>query len=106
MNENAIKFMFINNPQVANNVGCIRVVFKIVDSKDAVINATQMYLRRILKAKLETTCNKFIVIKTNSFKHVSQMILRTKFMNRINHCFHMFRVNIRQNAMSQIKHMS
>ena len=39
-----------NKPQVANNIGCIHVVFKIVDSKDAVIKATRMYLRRILRA--------------------------------------------------------
>ena len=43
-------------------LGVSSLVFKIVDSKDAVIKATRMYLRRILKAKLETTCNKFIVI--------------------------------------------
>jgi len=40
----------INNPQVVNIIGCIHVVFKIVDSKDAVIKATWMYLRRILRA--------------------------------------------------------
>ena len=42
--------MAINKPQVANNIGCVRVVFKIVDSKDAVIKATRMYSRRILRA--------------------------------------------------------
>ena len=42
--------MIINKPLVANNIGCIHVVFKIVDSRDAVIKATWMYSRRILRA--------------------------------------------------------
>ena len=32
--------MTINTPQVAINIDCVHVVFKIVDSKDAVIKAT------------------------------------------------------------------
>jgi len=42
--------MPINKTQAANNIGCIHVVFKIVDSKDAAIKATWMYSRRILRA--------------------------------------------------------
>ena len=41
--------MTINKPQVANNIDCIHVVFKIVDSKDTVTKATRMYSRRILR---------------------------------------------------------
>ena len=41
--------MAINKTQVANNIGCIHVIFKIVDSKDAVVKATWMYSRRILR---------------------------------------------------------
>jgi hypothetical protein len=42
--------MAINKPQIAINIGCVHVVFKIVDSRDAVIKATWMYSRRILRA--------------------------------------------------------
>ena len=34
--------MAINKPQAASNAGCIRVVFKIDDSKNAVIKATRI----------------------------------------------------------------
>jgi len=41
--------MAINKPQVVSNIGCVREVFKIDDSKDAVIKATWKYSRRILR---------------------------------------------------------
>jgi hypothetical protein len=53
--------MTINKPKVAKKVGCIRVIFKIVGSRDAAVKATDVFMPH-LEGHTDTTCDMFIVI--------------------------------------------
>ena len=65
--------MPINKPQVSHISVASYLVFKIIDSSDAVVKATWMHLCRILKSKYGVTCNRLIgmlIIEETILKHL------------------------------------